>query len=297
MTKLKKYKETVPSWMTLSFMDIIEIVDTSQTKKFVPMMVDIFDTIHKTQIEYWGDTELKEIQLKIQKKIPNISKQLNKMTPQSIYMFNSLLDLISDTQFITITDFITQYENKQILGVDISAISTIEEVENITTLINIKNISKEFSKQIYIDLDTDEWLVVRPLTYESSMKYGANTKWCTSSRDNPYQFFSYTQNGVLGYCINRITGYKLAFHMNKKDGKLPYDISFWNSADDRIDSMTAHIDTVLLDLIKKIYFSEETKTNKEIGGENWKKSSKIHLLEEQTLHETEPIPIQEMTNN
>ena len=129
-------------------------------------------------------------------------------------------------------------------------------------------------------------MVIRPLTYESSLKYGAHTKWCTAAKSNPYQFFRYTEEGVLVYCINKETGYKLAFHMFREGNKF-YDISFWNSIDERIDSLSAEIDFDVYQLIKNIYTSSETKTNKELGGEYWTQSYGLHMKEE----EQSPIPL------
>jgi hypothetical protein len=178
------------------------------------------------------------------------------------------------------------YEKHQITGVDINQIKTLNEIESVINLINIKNIGKEFSKQTYVDLDTEKWLVIRPLTYESSLKYGAHTKWCTAAKSNPYQFFRYTEEAVLIYCINKETGYKLAFHMFR-DGNKFYDISFWNSVDERIDSLSAEIDFDVYQLIKNIYTSSETKTNKELGGEYWAQSYGLHMKED----ELAPIPL------
>jgi hypothetical protein len=182
------------------------------------------------------------------------------------------------------------YEKNQIHNVDTNQLKTIDEIEGIVNLINIKNIGKEFEKQTYVDLETEKWLVIRPLTYESSVKYGSNTKWCTSAKHNPNQYFRYTENGVLVYCINKETGYKLAFHMWKENKKF-YDISFWNSIDDRIDSLSAEIDFDVYNLIKKMYSSSETKTNKELGGEYWTKSHDLHMKDEEM---DSPIPLGEV---
>jgi predicted transcriptional regulator len=182
----------------------------------------------------------------------------------------------------------TKINRQNIYKVDINQVKTLNEIESVINLINIKNIGKEFSKQTYVDLDTEKWLVIRPLTYEASLKYGAHTKWCTAAKHNPYQFFRYTEEGVLVYCINKDTGYKLAFHMFR-DGNKFYDISFWNSVDERIDSLSAEIDFDVYQLIKNIYTSSETKTNKELGGEYWAQSHDLHMKED----ELEPIPLED----
>jgi hypothetical protein len=65
-----------------------------------------------------------------------------------------------------------------------------------------------------------------------------------------------------------------------RENKKFYDISFWNSIDDRIDSLSADIDFDVYNLIKKMYSSSETKTNKELGGEYWIKSYNLHMKED-----------------
>jgi hypothetical protein len=115
--------------------------------------------------------------------------------------------------------------------------------------------------------EDDEWLVLRPLTRESSVKYGAGTKWCTASTNEEYQFYRYTRRGILIYTINKKTGQKVAAFKNTD----PYDepeLSFWNEVDTRIDSYEAE----LPELIMKLIFNEfkTTATNQDITPEQWK---------------------------
>ncbi len=93
---------------------------------------------------------------------------------------------------------------------DLTKYKTFEEISNQLSLADIKVQSKELENEVVKILDTDEWLLVRPLTYYSSKKYGSNTKWCTTSEGNPEYFIKYSSRGVLIYCINKITGYKVA---------------------------------------------------------------------------------------
>ena len=285
MTKLKKFKETVPPWMSLSLIDVLEMIDPSKTNKFLPMLTNIVDSSFKNRVGNWGDDTIEFIH-RIETISPHLKGTFDVSDPSLVYSFWALLERIPNNELDSLVDFIELYEKHQIPGVDINQIKTLNEIESVVNLINIKNIGKEFSKQTYVDLDTEKWLVIRPLTYESSLKYGAHTKWCTAAKNNPYQFFRYTEEGVLVYCINKETGYKLAFHMFK-DGNKFYDISFWNSIDERIDSLSAEIDFDVYQLIKNIYTSSETKTNKELGGEYWVQSHDLHMKED----EQSPIPL------
>ena len=285
MTKLKKFKETVPPWMSLSLIDVLEMIDPSKTNKFLPMLTNIVDSSFKNRVGNWGDDTIEFIH-RIETISPHLKGTFDVSDPSLVYSFWALLERIPNNELDSLVDFIELYEKHQIPGVDINQIKTLNEIESVVNLINIKNIGKEFSKQTYVDLDTEKWLVIRPLTYESSLKYGAHTKWCTAAKNNPYQFFRYTKEGVLVYCINKETGYKLAFHMFK-DGNKFYDISFWNSIDERIDSLSAEIDFDVYQLIKNIYTSSETKTNLQLGGEYWVQSHDLHMKED----ELAPIPL------
>ena len=290
MTKLKKFKETVPPWMNLSLIDVLEMIDPSNTNKFLPMLTNIVDSSFKNRVGNWKEDTIEFIR-RIETIAPHLQGTFDISDPSLIYSFWTLLERIPNNELDSLVDFIEMYEKHQITGVDINQVKTLNEIESVINLINIKNIGKEFSKQTYVDLDTEKWLVIRPLTYESSLKYGAHTKWCTAAKSNPYQFFRYTEEAVLIYCINKETGYKLAFHMFKEGNKF-YDISFWNSVDDRIDSLSAEIDFDVYQLIKNIYTSSETKTNKELGGEYWTQSYGLHMKED----EQSPIPLEDGPN-
>lgn len=287
MTKLKEFRESAPYWMKISFLDALEFIDTSKTNKFLPMLTKIMDTSFKNRFNNVNDR--KEIINELERKLPHLEGQFNNLDVKTIYSFLTQYNLIPNHETEIISEFITMYEKHQIPNVNINQLKSVTELESIVNLVGIKNLSKEYSKQIHIDLDNEKWLVVRPLTYESSLKYGANTKWCTASKNNPYQFFRYTEEGSLIYCINKETGYKLAFHMFKECDKF-YEASFWNSIDNRIDSLSAEIDFDVYTLIKEIYSDTNTKTNKELGGEYWLKSYENYRANEQPIENID-IPL------
>jgi len=133
---------------------------------------------------------------------------------------------------------------------DWSRYSSFDEIINSLSVAEMVSDHKELEKQVKILFDTEEWLLVRPLTYLSSKKYGSNTKWCTTTENNPEYFLKYTTKGVLIYCINKLTGYKVAsfYSLDKNDP----EFSFWNQKDNRVDSL----DTELTDELRKIILEE-----------------------------------------
>ena len=267
MTKLKEFRETAPSWMKMSFLDVLQTIDPSKTNKFLPMLSNMMiNWFEKKEAHHNND-----LRHELETKLPLIKNKIQNFDTPTLWTVYHLIQILQSHDLDTIFEFIQMYEKHQVPNVDINKLKSFNELETIITLVGIKNLGKEFAKHVHVDLENEKWLIVRPLTLEASLKYGANTRWCTASKGNPYQFFRYTEEGVLVYCINKETGYKLAFHMFKENNRF-YDISFWNSADDRIDSLTAEIDYDVFNLIKDMYSNNTTKTNKELGGEYWTKS-------------------------
>lgn len=55
----------------------------------------------------------------------------------------------------------------------------------------------------HVLLETERFLFIRPITHRGSMKYGANTKWCTTSKRDPGTFKRYYTSGLLVYLIDK----------------------------------------------------------------------------------------------
>jgi len=94
----------------------------------------------------------------------------------------------------------------------------------------------------------------------ASKKYGSNTKWCTTQSDNPEYFLKYTKKGVLIYCINKVTGYKVAsfYSLEKNDP----EFSFWNQKDAKIDSLDSELTDELRKIIQTVSKGSDAKTNR-----------------------------------
>ena len=84
--------------------------------------------------------------------------------------------------------------------------------------------AKEGVDKLYED---DRWLLVRPNTYEGSCYYGSSTKWCTSSKDAPQHFASYSKSGNLYYIIDKSKDvgdfFKIALHKDWNGEEKWYD--------------------------------------------------------------------------
>lgn len=94
----------------------------------------------------------------------------------------------------------------------------------------------------HVVYEDDEVLFIEPKTHRGSLKYGANTKWCTASKHNPSTFTSYVSRGCLVYLIDKTNSKnnnysKLAFY-NYTDNPLSGQIDIYNQSDASISEKT-----------------------------------------------------------
>lgn len=110
-------------------------------------------------------------------------------------------------------------QNKDIYQYD-SWFKLLKVVENAQEIKEGKEFKREDHVQVLIE--NDDYLLLRPITHKGSLKYGANTKWCTASKNNESTFTSYTRGGYLFYLIRKKTKNnewdKLAFYIQSQMG-------------------------------------------------------------------------------
>jgi hypothetical protein len=135
--------------------------------------------------------------------------------------------------------------------------------------------SNDLEKFVIKLYDENDWLIIKPLTYESSCKYGAGTKWCTASTNEEYQYHNYTRRGILIYAMNRKTGVKVAAFKNL-DSDHQRETSFWNAVDERLDSSECKLPSHILDIIITDFRSCVT-SNYDLGTDEIKKMNDERL--------------------
>lgn len=245
MAKLSEIKQKNPE-LNFSLIDFLTLVDTSDTNKFVPMMINCINSEFKKRVT------TREIQFhnlrmdKIKSKFLESKKDLNYIEPFIDFFNHILLDTCGKD---IILDFMDLYQRNYVENLDLNTISDLDQLREIYNKAHSKFITNTSHKEVVKVIDDQEWLIVRPLTYESSRAYGAGTKWCTTSKDNPHHFFRYYSRGILIYCINKITGYKVAVFWDVNDESSP---TFWNVLDTQIDSMMTELPPYILKHIRNL---------------------------------------------
>ena len=272
MSRIQELKNHNPQW-TKNLIDYIEIILKDSKSKYVELFVNLLKNWVKSgrySFQEWRD-EL--VEFGIDKSIVDGFNDL-----ELIYFSRCIQNFIPKHELETFKEFINLNEKSLIDNKDITTIKSFNEVNELVSLAEIKNWSKELESQIIVELDNTEtgWLLVRPLTYEASKKYGSSTKWCTTERYNSNYFYRYYKN-ILVYCINRKTGYKVAMNHVVYEN----ETSFWNATDQRVDSLLTELDTECR--LKLVELINKGITNYELTPEEYRN------LEESELKEEYPI--------
>jgi hypothetical protein len=253
MSKIDELKKQHP-YYNKSFIDVLSYV--LEKPKYVEMAIKLFKQKTTDITAEWHKMvkhDLVDMYCIPQEKIDNLHPNELEM------MFCFYNVLVGSRHAELLTNFIDYNERKLINQNDVSAYKNFDEMESQVSLAELKLVSKELQAQTEVLHDSDEWLVLKPLSFEASLKYGASTKWCTAMRNDPEYFSRYSRRGIVIYCINRSTGDKVAAFKNLNTD-YEYETSFWDIKDIRIDSMEANLPTHILDIIR-YQFSNVTTTN------------------------------------
>ena len=139
---------------------------------------------------------------------------------------------LKDEDFYKVPQYLTTFKDnlKKIQNKDIMSYKTLPDLaQAIQDYEGQKDVSKKQQvKQLKSDeaekvLETPNWLIIHPKTHKADCYYGANTKWCTASKDNDSWFEEYNAKGPLFILINKKNGKKYQFHFET--------LSFMNELD------------------------------------------------------------------
>lgn len=257
MSRINELRKQHPNY-ALDVMEILRLSIPDQSTKYLELLIKLAKD-EKTE----SDDDFRGYKLNILKNEYNIDENIVEHLSTSVLaiMEDSLERLISPPNHKTFRKFCELNERNLIDNNDISTYSTFNQIEQAVSMAELKSLDKELAKQIKIIFEDDEWIVLRPLSLEASQKYGAATKWCTTSANNsdelimvneislPSYFDKYSYRGILIYTINKKTGYKIGTFKNL-DPDREREFSFWNAKDDRIDSLDSGLPIEILGKVK-----------------------------------------------
>ena len=289
MSRIDELKKQFPE-LNMTMFDLFKRIDTTSTYKYFPLLCKIFGKRFNMMHQYENSIIRKDdARLEIHEILLNKGIATDSLTENELYFLHNITDFFNQDSFFTVKDFIRCMEKNQIENKDVTSYSTIDDLRAAVTLASIKELTKELEGQVIKEYEDDKWLVVRPLTFQSSAKYGASTRWCTTYQKEKQYFEKYWQYGILVYFINKVTGYKFAGYKSLKDGD---ELSFWNAEDNRVDYLNVDADDYLFPIVRRILGSN--KTNKELCSTEIQNQvmnecgynvRKMSLLEEEPVHQ------------
>jgi len=114
---------------------------------------------------------------------------------------------------------------------DINTYKTIYDLNSAVDEVISKKETKNKEKEVEVLYNSDDFLVVKPLTKEASCKYGANTKWCTTYAEDEKNAFGSKTSGSqkLIYIIDKNRSNsdkykKVAIHKEGDNKVVFYDV-------------------------------------------------------------------------
>jgi hypothetical protein len=245
--------------MGFNLVKLISKLDVSKTKKLTPFLLKIFkkkmETMHEDIDHYYGNRH---------KTVKNILLDANVFERQFLIF---AIDQLGADNIEMLPEFINLLDKKLVENKDISTYNSIEDIINQISIAKTKELLKNARKEILVIYEDDEVMMFKPLTFESSLKYGSGTKWCTAMKSEPEYFYRYSRNGILIYIINKKTGRKFGSYSEKFEDR----VSIFNETDIQIDSFNMDISydnlTKLMGFldskndVNKTLFSEEELKN------------------------------------
>lgn len=235
----KKELKQANSDLEFHVVDLINKFDPSKTNKFTQFLV-------KKLRDNWAEPQLRKGRLRDRGDGYELPEGNNRIEQHIIYYLH---ETFGEDNLKSLHSLHNHMENNRVEGEkDINQYKTWEDIQRVNALTTIKYEQKRLEKEVIRVIENDEWLVIKPLTFQSSLTYGSGTKWCTASKGNKDYFYKYSNNGVLVYAINKKNGdkYGLFYDLHNNRG----EFSVWNAPDVRIDSVESSIPS---DLMKEIY--------------------------------------------
>jgi hypothetical protein len=257
MSRLDELKKQYPE-LNVTMFDMMARLDASKSYKYLPLMCKIFGSRFNPK-KLWGKNDYPGGMLEIQAMLINKGISTNGLNDgEMYYMANYFAEHFSTDTYSTLKEFMDYMDKGHIENKDVSTYKDLEDIRGAVTLASMKELTKDLEGQVIKEYEDERWVIVRPLTFSASAKYGASTRWCTTYQKEKNYFEKYWRRGILVYFINKQTGYKFAGYKGLEGDS---EFSFWNSEDSRTDYLEVEADDYLFPIVRKIFKSEQTNKN------------------------------------
>jgi hypothetical protein len=262
MSRLNELKRDNPSLI----INVIEIINSLFNKsKYTELSVNLIKNYRESRIN--NHERVDNLKLELIHEF-NLDEDFvnSKSNEEIINIHWCLIDYFGYHNFELIKKFEELNERNLIINNDLTKFKTFEELELEVSLAELKSVTKDLEKQTIKLYENDEWLVIKPMSFLASKKYGASTRWCTTMENNPDYYLKYSRNGILIYCLNKKTGDKVAAYKSLSTHE-NRETSFWDMSDARIDSIESGLPNEVMEVIKNEFINVK-KTNWDLLSED-----------------------------
>ena len=278
MSRLDELKKQYPE-LNITIMDVLKKLDSSNTYKYLPLICKIFTKKFKNESESFYS------EFKIAEFLKEKGFSIDSLTINELLVCYHISDFFSIDHYQVFRTFIEYMEKNKLLKNDVTSYSSLDDMRSAITLSDLEEYEKSLEKQVIKEFEDNKWVIVRPLTFSSSAKYGSSTRWCTTYQNEKQYFERYWRTGILIYVINKQTGYKFAGFKSLEEKR---EISFWGADDIRLDLLEIDIDDYLYVQIKNIFKSDNT--NKNLCSSELQEQVHQECLHEQNFEYMPDIP-------
>lgn len=266
--KIKKENDLV----NVSLIDLMGKLDTSETKKYTQFLVKILKKSFDNDIKYMAKEESGRVR--------KIDEVLGDNTFDSWITKRLIGQLYGWDEMNLFVEFCDYMERGLTNEKDISKYDSWDMVATEVYQAKNRDLFKKAKKQVKVVYEDDQYFCIKPLTYEASVSYGYQTKWCTASVHDQSYFYNHSRDGVLVYVIDKINNVKFGFYHNN------HQIQIYDQKDDRVDSMETGLP---LELLHKLF--SEMKSDVKDKNFNYKLFDESELKRMTMYRQDEPIPV------
>jgi hypothetical protein len=243
MSRIKDLKEKYPA-LGMSVVEVLTLMDPTKTNRYLPIMTEVFNQevtrrVNNSDIDYYRD---KLIELGFHEGV------VKKLSNTELRVMYQVTDLMSQDGIKIANEFMDLNERGLIDDNDILKYKNLNDLSQAVSIAQMKSVDKEMASHIIRVFEDDEWLILRPLTFASSCKYGAATKWCTTATSEPNHFHRYWNRGALIYILNKQTGYKVATQKYYDEDDRS---TLWNAADREVNWADVDVPAYIFEEVKK----------------------------------------------
>lgn len=292
MSRIKELKKQYPE-LNITMLDLLSKLDKSGTYKYLPLICKIFGKRWSFDAQV-SKNDKDRFRQEIKLWLENKGIDSENLSDSSLYVYHRFADEFISEYYDTINTFMKLMDQNLVENNDVTSYKSIDEIRSAVTLASMKMWEKELEGQAHKEYEDDKWLIIRPLTFSASCKYGSSTRWCTTYKAEKQYFERYWRRGILIYFINKKNGYKVAA-FKALDGDTEF--SFWNAEDQRVDFLEINFDDYLYSIVRSIFKSN--KTNKDLCTEEIQKQVHFecvdHSIKKMAIREIgEPVPIEQL---